>query len=187
MFLRILLSITAIVSLLSHSSASYAYSGYQIEIDRAEHRLLIKKNNTVLRSFYVALGSGGKSGKQHEGDKRTPVGEYRISEVRDSDRFYLFMQIDYPNMRDASRALKQRLISREEYREILDAHLYGRVPPQNTRLGGVIGIHGIGRETKDKLEIHEMADWTQGCIALRNEEIDQLKQYVSVGTPVIIK
>ena len=53
-------------------------------------------------------------------------------------------------------------------------------------LGGLIGIHGIGVETADKLEIHQMTNWTKGCIALRNSEILELSKYVSHGTPVII-
>ena len=89
-------------------------------------------------------------------------------------------------MRDAINALKAKRISKQEYRDILDAHIYGRLPPQNTRLGGAIGIHGIGVETKNKLEIHQLANWTQGCIALRNNEVEQLASYITKGTMVTI-
>jgi murein L,D-transpeptidase YafK len=114
------------------------------------------------------------------------MGKYHIVQVRDSDRFHMFIQLDYPSVRDAINALKEERISKEEYRRILDAHIFGRLPPQNTSLGGAIGIHGIGEETKDKLEIHQLANWTQGCIALRNNEVEQLAHYVGKGTSVTI-
>jgi murein L,D-transpeptidase YafK len=106
--------------------------------------------------------------------------------ISDSENFHLFMLLNYPNMNDAKRALKANLISRKQYRAILLAHIEGRMPPQNTALGGAIGIHGIGVETKDKLEIHQFADWTKGCIAMRNDEVEVLRRYISQGTRVII-
>jgi len=158
----------------------------EVVIDRSEHKLIVKKEGTTLRTFKVALGSGGRKAKLHEGDHKTPKGTYRISKVRDSQRFHMFLQLDYPNMDDAKRALKNHTITRQEYRKILEAHNYGRLPPQNTALGGAIGIHGIGHETKDKLEIHQVADWTQGCIALRNDEVEELSRFIHVGTTVTI-
>lgn len=158
----------------------------ELLIVRSTHTLIVKQGDVILRTFKVALGSGGKKAKLREGDHTTPKGTYFISTVRDSDRFHLFMQLNYPNMHDAQRALKTKLISRKQYQDILDAQLEGRIPPQNTALGGSIGIHGIGVETKDKLEIHQLADWTQGCIAIRNNEIETLNRYISRGTKVII-
>ena len=57
---------------------------------------------------------------------------------------------------------------------------------QNTPLGGAIGIHGIGEITEEKLEIHRTINWTKGCIALTNDEIDDLLHYIGVGTKVVI-
>lgn len=165
---------------------SYADEFVEIIIDHSDHRLSVLKNGITLRSFKVALGSGGRKGKIREGDRKTPKGQYRITKVRDSDSFHLFIQLNYPNMDDAKRALKDGLITRRQFQRILEAHVYGDAPPQNTALGGNIGIHGIGHETKDKLEIHEFADWTKGCIAMRNSEIEQLMHYIDVGTPVTI-
>ena len=159
----------------------------QIVIDRSEQRLMVKKNGVVLRSFDAAFGSGGKKAKKQRGDRRTPNGEYKISDIRSSDRFHLFVEINYPNVRDALRGLKTELITKKQYNAILDAHIYGHRPPQNTPLGGQLGIHGIGNETQDKIDIHEIADWTQGCIALRNHEVDALLSYIDVGTVVTIQ
>jgi murein L,D-transpeptidase YafK len=159
----------------------------EIVVDRSEQRLMIKKNGNVLRSFDAAFGSGGRKAKQKRGDRLTPTGVYKISEIRRSDRFHLFFEINYPNVRDAVRGLKSKLISKKQYNEILDAHIYRKRPPQNTPLGGQLGIHGIGNETKDKIEIHQIADWTQGCIALRNHEVEALLSYIDVGTTVTIQ
>ncbi|MDT8371546.1 MAG: L,D-transpeptidase [Gammaproteobacteria bacterium] len=180
------LIITLTISLLAYISTSYASDNIELVVLRSEHKLLVQQDGIILRSFKVALGSAGKKSKLQAGDRATPLGEYRISMMRDSDRFHQFLQIDYPNVNDALRALKNNLISREEYNAILDAHIYGKIPPQHTALGGSIGIHGIGVETKDKLEIHQISDWTQGCIAMRNDEIEQLKRYISVGTKIKI-
>ncbi|MBE0438992.1 MAG: L,D-transpeptidase [Gammaproteobacteria bacterium] len=175
-----------LVSLIASVSPVQANENIELVVLRSEHKLLVQQDGITLRSFKVALGSAGKKAKLQAGDRATPLGEYRIRMMRDSDRFHQFLQIDYPNVSDALRALKNDLISREQYNAILDAHIYGKIPPQNTALGGDIGIHGIGVETKDKLEIHQISDWTQGCIAMRNDEIEQLKRYISVGTKIKI-
>ncbi len=163
-------------------------SGEAVEIvlSRSQHKLMVKKNGQTLRSYKVALGSGGSTSKLREGDYKTPSGQYRITNVRESDKFHLFIQLNYPNMADATKALRSNVISRKQYRDILDAHVYGLQPPQNTALGGAIGIHGIGLETNEKIQIHQNIDWTRGCIALRNQEIEELSQLISKGTPVSI-
>ncbi len=158
----------------------------EIVISRSAHTLSVKKGDVTLNTFKVAFGSGGRKAKLKEGDRTTPKGTYQISKIRDSENFHMFMLLDYPNMEDAKRALKKALITRKEYRAILLAHIEGRLPPQNTALGGTIGIHGIGIESEEKLEIHRYIDWTKGCIAMRNKEIDTLNHYIKPGTKVFI-
>ncbi|PHS69546.1 MAG: L,D-transpeptidase [Methylophaga sp.] len=186
--MKFILSTLCSVFIITHLLFIPANASDDIEliVVRSEHRLVVKKNGNTLRTFKVALGSGGRKAKRQEGDHTTPKGRYLISKVRDSDRFHLFIQLNYPNMDDAKRALKNNMISRDVYRKILGAHLAKELPPQNTALGGAIGIHGIGQETKDKLDIHEIADWTQGCIAMRNHEIEELSRFIKVGTKIHI-
>jgi murein L,D-transpeptidase YafK len=155
-------------------------------LSRSTHTLYVKKGTFILKSYKVALGSGGRYGKLREGDGRTPMGKYKIMQVRASNRFHLFMQLNYPSTQDAKRALIEKEITLSEYRSVLDAHIFGRQPPQNLPLGGAIGIHGIGFENQEKLKIHQNIDWTEGCIALRNAEVEELSQYVSVGTEIHI-
>lgn len=168
------------------STNVYAHDDIELVVVRSKHELAVKQNGNTLRTFKVAFGSGGRKVKLQLGDHITPKGQYYISKMRDSNHFHLFFQLNYPNLEDAKRGLQSHLITRTEYKAILNAHLAKKLPPQNTRLGGAIGIHGIGVETKDKLDIHEFADWTQGCIAMRNHEIEELSRYIDVGTPINI-
>ena len=73
-----------------------------------------------------------------------------------------------------------------DFKRIAGAYKKREFPPQDTKLGGQIGIHGIGRITKQKLAIHKDLNWTDGCIALTNHDINELKQYVNIGTVVVI-
>jgi murein L,D-transpeptidase YafK len=184
--LTILAMMVTVLSFTLGFTSAFASEKIELVIDRSEHKLIVKKDGSTLRTFKVALGSGGRKAKLQEGDHKTPKGIYHISKIRDSQRFHMFLQLNYPNMKDAGRALKNHVITRKQYQDILDAHSYGKLPPQNTALGGAIGIHGIGHETKDKLEIHQIADWTQGCIALRNDEIEELSRFIHIGTTVSI-
>lgn len=123
-----------LLSFLSIVSAVQANDNVELIVVRSEHKLLVQRDGVTLRTFKVALGSAGRKAKVKAGDRATPLGEYRISKVRASDRFHQFLQIDYPNVSDALRALKSNLITREEYNAILDAHIYGKTPPYGCAL-----------------------------------------------------
>lgn len=161
-------------------------SRVELVVVHSQNKLLVKQDDLTLRTFRVALGSGGRQHKEMEGDRRTPHGTYRIMQVRPSAQWHTFLQMNYPNMDDARIGLRNGLITREQYREILQAHVSGTLPPQNTPLGGAIGIHGIGEETEERLNIHEIANWTQGCIAMRNHEVKELLMYISEGVNITI-
>lgn len=97
------------------------------------------------------------------------------------------MQLDYPNLLDAWYGYKDKIISSNEFKKIVMAFKNNQTPPQDTLLGGYIGIHGLGEVNEEILNIHEINNWTEGCIALKNEEINELRQFVSIGTPITIK
>jgi murein L,D-transpeptidase YafK len=176
----------ALLVISSLSLSVKASDNIELLISRSTHTLTVIKGPVTLNTFKVAFGSGGKKAKLKEGDHSTPKGTYVINRISDSENFHLFMQLNYPNIADAKRALKHELINRKQYRAILLAQIEGRMPPQNTPLGGAIGIHGIGVETKYKIEIHQFVDWTKGCIAMRNNEVDTLRRYITQGTKVVI-
>jgi len=76
------------------------------------------------------------------------------------------------------------LLSKKAHTSIVNAHKKDKVPPQNTAIGGRIGIHGLGKGDES---IHKMMNWTHGCIALSNDQIDKLKQWINKGTLVKVK
>ena len=163
------------------------YHRYYLEIDKSERRLRVRHDDVIYREYAIASGRGGPGEKQRLGDKRTPVGIYRIVGFNEDSKFHLFMRLNYPNVKDAFNGLKNRLISKREFDRIINSLRRGGLPPQNTALGGAIGIHGVGAENAHKLKIHENLNWTEGCVALKNNEISELRNYVSIGTEVVIK
>jgi len=159
---------------------------YRIEIIKSQRELRVLDGRRQIRAFAVSFGKYGGT-KRRLGDNKTPTGHYRIVDFNTDSKFYFFMQIDYPNLLDAWHGYKDRLISPAEFRQIAAAVKENKLPPQHTALGGYIGIHGLGEVTPDKLEIHESFNWTEGCIALRNEEINELRKYVTIGTRIDIR
>ncbi|MEX2516105.1 MAG: L,D-transpeptidase [Gammaproteobacteria bacterium] len=179
------------VTSLAASSTQYANlsttNQYSIEIIKSQKKLLVKQGGRTIRQYEAAVGRGGAGSKRQQGDRITPVGVYTVVDFRKSDQFHYFVQINYPNMVDAWYGYKNNIIDAHEFSAISSAIRNQQEPPQNTALGGYIGIHGIGQTTDEKLLIHSGLDWTQGCIALTNEEIMELRQYVDVGTLIYIR
>lgn len=160
---------------------------YALEIDKSERVLLVKNGEQVTRRFQIATGRGGLGDKRIRGDNKTPLGVYRITDFNDASAFHVFMRLNYPNVKDAFFGLKNRLITRSDFDRIVDSVRSDQRPPQNTVLGGAIGIHGLGDENADKLKVQRNLDWTQGCIALTNRDVNELRNYVTVGTKVVIR
>ena len=134
----------------------------------------------VVRKFEIALGKEPTASKLIRGDGRTPEGNYYICEKHPQSRFRRFLGISYPNVDDAERAYAERLISADEWADIFFANVQQTVPPWSTALGGRVGIHGYGG--RPELPI----DWTEGCIAVSDADIDYLYDRVPIGTRVTI-
>ncbi len=164
-----------------------AASSYDIEIKKSQRLLIVREGEEVRKVYRIALGRGGPGNKQRLGDRKTPVGTYRVIGFNDRSKFDFFIRLNYPNVKDAFYGLKSAVISRAEFARIIGALRRNTLPPQDTSLGGAIGIHGIGPETPEKLRIHENLNWTEGCIALKNEEIRDLRPYIRIGTRVVIR
>ena len=144
---------------------------------------LMQGNETLLSYENIAIGSQGATWNKRNGDEKTPLGDFRINEIRPSERFTLFLSLDYPNMNHAERALEEGRIDSGEYQRIEKARSAG-APPQDTQLGGHLGIHGLGLGDP---EIHEQVNWTNGCIALTNEQVEDLAARINRGTVVRIR
>lgn len=162
-------------------------SEYQILISKKNHELILEKDGQIIKKYHVSTGKGGKGTKHQRGDSKTPLGVYRILGFKESSRFHYFIQLDYPNLIDAWYGYKNQVIDSEDFKRIATAYKKRKAPPQDTELGGFIGIHGLGETNEKKLTIQQELNWTEGCIAMTNEEINELKKFVDIGTPVIIK
>ena len=121
-----------------------------------------------------------------EGDKRTPEGEFYICTMNRSKRFYKFLGLSYPDLKHAEYGLKSGIISLSDYVLIKRAIDERQTPPWDTRLGGAVGIHGRAPEGGAGRQSFIARNWTDGCIALDNADVDELFDTVSLGTPVTI-
>jgi murein L,D-transpeptidase YafK len=135
-----------------------------IVIEKSARRLTLFRNTDVLKSFDVALGSAPSGPKQQEGDGRTPEGAYAIDFMNARSRFHLALRISYPNAAD--RASAQR---------------------QGVSPGGDIMIHGLPNGLGWLSGLHLWRDWTDGCIAVTDRQIDDIWPLVDVGTAVEIR
>ena len=154
-------------------------------VDSAHDRLVVYREGAPGLVFNnIAVGAAGVQEKLRRGDDVTPRGTYRVAWIRRQSKFVHFIGLNYPSIADAQRGLESGRIDRHTFERIKYAHARGEVPPQDTALGGFIGLHGVG---KGSLEVHRMANWTGGCIAVENAQIKQLTDMVRLGTVVEIR
>jgi L,D-transpeptidase catalytic domain len=133
-------------------------------VDKLRRRMTVYRGGRKQKTYSVDIGLGGLERKMRAGDDATPEGLYRIQEIRGpgQTRYHRAFLLDYPNKQD-----------RQRFEE---ARRNGRLP-QGADPGGLIEIHGEGGREQD---------WTRGCVALTNAEMDELSRWVKVGTPVAI-
>lgn len=162
-----------------------AQDGHWVLIDTERQMLeLYRGEESVLSFDRVSLGRGGAAEDRVRGDNKTPLGEFTISWVNMDSRFHIFLGFDYPTFHHARRAYSGGRMSVDEFLSVAEAYRDRRMPPQTTALGGNIGIHGLGEADPD---LHRRSNWTRGCVALTNDEMDQLIDYVGIGTRVVVR
>jgi murein L,D-transpeptidase YafK len=135
-----------------------------ILILKKDHVMELLAGGKVIRTYKVALGQGGLAAKEREGDGRTPEGHYTIDARYEASHYHKALHVSYPNADDRKRAAK-----------------LGVSP------GGAIMIHGLPNGKGYIGAAHRLYDWTLGCIAVTDEEIDEIWILVPVGTPVEIR
>lgn len=152
---------------------------------RALTLTVFSAGNHVLARFYnIAIGSGGVAEMHHRGDETTPRGIFHVAWIDRHSRFTTFYGLDYPSARIARRAYAEGTISQVERDAILQALRQHRTPPQNTPLGGQLGIHGLGG---GRPGVQQAVNWTDGCVALSNRDLRRLSRWMHVGTRVVIR
>ncbi|MET0067000.1 MAG: L,D-transpeptidase family protein [Candidatus Thiodiazotropha sp.] len=135
-----------------------------VKVDKSENRMFLMDGERVVKQYHVALGGTPQGHKQQEGDQKTPEGDYTLDYKKDNSDFYRAMHISYPNARD--KALADKL----------------GVSP-----GGFIMVHGQPNGLGWFALLTQRFNWTKGCIALTNAEMDEFMAWVPVGTKIHIE
>ncbi len=136
----------------------------RLVIEKSQRVLILEHDGSPVRSYAIALGGTPRGHKQHEGDQRTPEGHYTIDARNEDSAFHRSLRISYPNEADRQRAA-----------------LAGVDP------GGQIMIHGIGEADPEMRKLHPYVDWTAGCVAVTDSEIEEIWSLVEIGTPIVIR
>ena len=136
----------------------------KIVVVKSTRTMTLLSGNRILKTYKVALGTAPVGPKRIEGDHKTPEGDYVIDSRNSQSRFHLSLHISYPSAADQQRA---RALG--------------------TRPGGAIMIHGLPRSFAYLGALHRQTDWTDGCVAVTNAEIEEIWKLVPVGTKVEIR
>ena len=134
-----------------------------VVVNKCERVLLLLHRGNEIARFRVSLGGQPVGHKQQEGDRRTPEGRYLLDYKKSDSAYYKAIHISYPNAED-----------------IADARRRGVDP------GGLIMVHGQKNGTEPHADGLPLTDWTAGCIAVLNAEMDRIWEAVDVGTPIQI-
>lgn len=135
----------------------------KVFVDKSARRLQLLSKNQVVKSYDVALGGNPSGHKQRQGDKRTPTGSYTLDYKNEQSKFYRSIHISYPNTADKARAKKL-----------------------GVNAGGDIMIHGQTNGMSASAFATQKSDWTEGCIAVTNDEMDEIMAAVQLGTAIEI-
>jgi murein L,D-transpeptidase YafK len=157
----------------------------QIIVRKEARLLLVFCEGRQERSYPLTLGRNWAADKAVEGDEATPLGEFYVCAKNPRSKFFLSMCLSYPNAEDADRGLAAKLITPAEHTAIVEAIGRRAVPPQHTRLGGEIYIHGEDPHPPAPAA-GKASPGTRGCIALENSAMQELFERTVIGTPVII-
>ena len=135
----------------------------KVFVDKSARTLQLLSDNKMIKTYHIALGGNPIGHKQQQGDQRTPVGSYTLDYKNEKSGYYRSIHISYPNTTDKARA-KSRGVS----------------------AGGDIMIHGQKNGFGALDLLNQQRDWTEGCIAVTNDEMDEIMAAVKVGTPIEI-
>lgn len=136
----------------------------KVYVKKSTRTLQLLNNNQVLRQYHIVLGDNPQGHKQQEGDERTPEGWYTLDWANEQSAAYRSLHVSYPNSKDRA-----------------NAKMLGVSP------GGAIMIHGQMNGTELLTAFNQKRDWTNGCIAVTNSEMDEIMTLVKVGTPIFIE
>lgn len=155
--------------MLTIASTSFAAANASVQADRivilkAKRTMFLYQGDKLLKTYRVALGGKPEGPKTQQGDHKTPEGVYKIDGKNSKSLYHLSLHISYPNEQDRAQARKR-----------------------GVNPGGDIMIHGLPDQYAYLGALHRQHDWTEGCIAVTNAEIEEIWKLVPIGTSVEIK
>lgn len=148
----------------------------RIVVKKRERALEVFDGNKLVKTYPVGLGFAPDGDKEKQGDGKTPEGEFYIFVKNPKSKFHLGLGVSYPSKEDAQRGLAGGMITKTQHDQIVKAIDTGKMPLQKTALGGEIYIHGGGAGR----------DWTWGCIALSDSDVEEIYNAVEVGVKITI-
>ncbi len=160
-------------------------SNVWIRVSKAKKTVFVYRGTELVRKISADFGYNAFADKERRGSTvqpdhwRTPDGVFYVVRKNANSQFYKALVLNYPTAEDAERGRKENLITHAQYQAIVRAEEDMRMPPMNTPLGGYIEIHGRGTGAG--------INWTQGCVAVHDYEIDEIWDLAHVGTPVLIE
>lgn len=140
-----------------------------ILIDKSEYTLTVMKDTLAIKEYPVVFGGNPVDDKRMQGDLCTPEGTFKMISKYPHKSWSKFIWIDYPN--------------HSSWQKHNEAKRKGAIP-QNAKIGGEVGIHGVPRGTDHMIDMKY--NWTLGCISLKNKDIDELYPYISESTRIVI-
>lgn len=155
-------------------------------VDRKNFRIELYSNGRLVKTYKAVFGKNNSLVKTAKDDKVTPIGEYKICEIDSSAMYHKFLRLNYPNKNDAAEGLTRGYLTKDEFDAIMLTHKLNECTPKETHLGSDIGIHGIGTYDLIFRNLPFSFNWTNGSIAVSNQNIDELYKVLKVGTVVSI-
>lgn len=155
-------------------------------VDRKNFRLELYSGKVLVKTYKAVFGKNNSLVKISKDDKVTPLGEYKICQMDTAVKYHKFLRFNYPNPSDAAEALTRGYLTKDEFDAVMLSHKLNECTPKETRLGSEIGIHGIGTYDVIFRNLPFSFNWTNGSIAVSNQNVDELYKVLKVGTPVSI-
>jgi murein L,D-transpeptidase YafK len=152
------------------TAVPYYYPNLKIVVDKSDYELKVYDTEGWLVTYPVVFGNKTLSDKKMEGDRNTPEGTFRITNKRDNYKWNKFVSFDYP--------------TQESYAKFNHRKAKGEIPA-NAKIGGSIGIHGTWPGSDHVVDNY--INWTEGCISMKNEDLNELYEMLPLYTKLVIQ
>jgi murein L,D-transpeptidase YafK len=139
-------------------------------VDKSDYELQVYDDEGWYATYPVVFGNKSLGDKMMEGDRKTPEGSFRIVSKRPHDRWHKILVLDYP--------------TKESWEKFNKRKAQGLIP-KSAKIGGGIALHGTW--PNDNIVVDDYTNWTQGCVSLRNNDLDELYPFLHPGTRIMIR